>query len=188
MSQLFEEKDFVNLSKPSGQRIRRSKAPIAIGALLLFMIGGALFPTMIPILALASVLITLITRCIDPEEAYQAVEWRVIFMIFGMLGLGMALDKTGLAEGCGSVGRQHVPGIRSSCGFAGSLSPHRRDDRNDQQQRGGRSSDAHRDRGGIEARSRPQTLCHRGDVRLFSEFCHPHRLSDEHLRLRGWRI
>ena len=98
MSKLFQEKDFVNLSKPKGQMIRRGKAPIAIGALLLFMIGGALFPTMIPILALASVLVTLVTRCIDPEEAYQAVEWRVIFMIFGMLGLGMALDKTGVAE------------------------------------------------------------------------------------------
>ncbi|MDF1754772.1 MAG: SLC13 family permease [Verrucomicrobiales bacterium] len=98
MSELFNEKDFVNLSKPKAQSIRRAKAPIAIGALLLFMVGGALFPPMIPFLALASVLITLITRCIDPEEAYQAVEWRVIFMIFGMLGLGMALNETGIAE------------------------------------------------------------------------------------------
>ena len=97
MSKLFEEKDFVNLSKPKARSIRRRKAPIAVGALLLFMIGGALFPKMIPILALAAVLITLITRCIDPDEAYQAVEWRVIFMIFGMLGLGMALNETGVA-------------------------------------------------------------------------------------------
>ncbi len=98
MSQLFEEKDFVNLSKPKERSVRRTKAPIAIGALLLFMIGGALFPPMIPVLAITSVLITLVTRCIDAEEAYQAVEWRVIFMIFGMLGLGMGLDKTGVAE------------------------------------------------------------------------------------------
>ncbi len=97
MNELFLEKDFINLSKPQAQTLRRSKAPIAIGSLLLFMIGGALMPAYIPILALAAVAITLITRCLDPEDAYQAVEWRVIFMIFGMLGLGKGIEQTGLA-------------------------------------------------------------------------------------------
>jgi len=98
MSEMFGRKDFVNLSKSKEQPIRRKKAPIAIGALLLFMVGGALRPDMIPVLAIAAVLITLITKCIDPEEAYRAVEWKVIFMIFGMLGLGMGLQETGVAE------------------------------------------------------------------------------------------
>jgi len=98
MNELFSEKDFVNLSKPKERPVRRGKAPIAIGALLLFMIGGAIFPSYIPVLALTAALITLITRCIDPEEAYEAVEWRVIFMIFGMLGLGIGLQETGLVS------------------------------------------------------------------------------------------
>ncbi|MEM9283976.1 MAG: SLC13 family permease [Verrucomicrobiota bacterium] len=98
MNELFNEKDFVNLSKPKERPIRRTKAPIAIGALLLFMIGGAFAPAYIPILALVAVVVTLSTRCIDPDEAYQAVEWKVIFMIFGMLGLGIGLEKTGLAR------------------------------------------------------------------------------------------
>ena len=97
MSELFNEKDFVNLSKPKGRPIRHSKAPIAIIALISFMIGGAFMPAYIPIFALVAVLITLATKCIDPDEAYQSVEWKVIFMIFGMLGLGMALERTGLA-------------------------------------------------------------------------------------------
>ncbi|MDF1741019.1 MAG: SLC13 family permease [Verrucomicrobiales bacterium] len=98
MGELFAEKDFVNLTKPRGRSIRRRKAPIAIGALLLFMIGGALYPAYIPILAMTAAVLTLVTRCIDPDEAYNAVEWKVIFMIFGMLGLGVALEKTGLAR------------------------------------------------------------------------------------------
>lgn len=98
MNELFNEKDFVNLSKPKGRPIRREKAPIAIAALLLFMVGGALLPAYIPIFALTGALITLVTRCIDPEEAYEAVEWKVIFMIFGMLGLGIGLEQTGLAR------------------------------------------------------------------------------------------
>lgn len=98
MTDLFNEKDFVNLSKPKGRPIRRGKAPIAIGALLLFMVGGALLPAYIPIFALTAALLTLVTKCIDAEEAYEAVEWKVIFMIFGMLGLGMGLEHTGLAR------------------------------------------------------------------------------------------
>lgn len=97
MNELFSEKDFVNLSKPKGRPIRHSKAPIAMTALISFMIGGAFMPAYIPIFALVAVLITLATNCIDPDEAYQSVEWKVIFMIFGMLGLGMALERTGLA-------------------------------------------------------------------------------------------
>jgi len=98
MNEMFAKRDFVNLSKPQAQPIRREKAPIAIGALLLFILGGARFPHLIPILAIAAVLITLITKCIDADEAYRAVEWKVIFMIFGMLGLGMCLQETGVAS------------------------------------------------------------------------------------------
>ncbi len=103
MNELFARKDFVNLTKPTEQPIRRSKAPIAIFALLMFMIGGALIPKFIPILALAGVVLTLVTKCIDPEEAYKAVEWKVIFMIYGMLGLGMGLQETGLAKIAGET-------------------------------------------------------------------------------------
>lgn len=98
MSELFNEKDFVNLSKPKERPVRYSKAPIAVFALLTFMIGGAVLPAYIPIFALFAAILTLITRCIDPDEAYKAVEWKVIFMIFGMLGLGMGLERSGLAR------------------------------------------------------------------------------------------
>ncbi|MEM1297399.1 MAG: SLC13 family permease, partial [Verrucomicrobiota bacterium] len=98
MNDLFIEKDFINLSKPMDQPFRTTKAPIAIGALLVFMIGGALVPFMIPILALTAVLVTLVTKCIDTQDAYEAVEWRVIFMIFGMLGLGLCLQEVQIAD------------------------------------------------------------------------------------------
>lgn len=84
--------------------LRRSKAPIAIAALLLFMVLGALggnfgIPHLpIVLLALIGALLVLITRCVQPQEAYRAIEWKVVFMIFGMLGLGMAIDKSGLAQ------------------------------------------------------------------------------------------
>jgi di/tricarboxylate transporter len=98
MNRLFGEKDFVNLSKPSQRSLRRSKAPIAIGALVLFVIFAAFDVLPVAPLAVTAVVLTLLTRCIDPQEAYSAVDWRVIFLIFGMLGVGKAMENTGAAD------------------------------------------------------------------------------------------
>ena len=44
-----------------------------------------------------------LTQSITPEEAYNAIEWKVIFMLAGVLSMGTALEKTGgaalIAEG-----------------------------------------------------------------------------------------
>ncbi len=99
MNELFQQRDFINLSRPQGRPVRRSKVPFAVGALLLFMVAGALTDTPLVILALGAALLTLFTRCVEPNEAYAAIEWKVIFLIFGMLGMGLALQETGVAEG-----------------------------------------------------------------------------------------
>ncbi len=104
MQQLFELKDFVNLSEPKEIAIRSKKAPFAIAAILAFMIVGLLSginiipPTPIVLVALSAAVFVLATRCIDPSEAYQAIEWKVIFLIIGMLGLGQALQYSGVAD------------------------------------------------------------------------------------------
>jgi len=104
MHSLFQRRDFINLSEPETTMLRPSKAPIAIAALLLFMVlgalGGRLGVPAIPIvqLAITSAMIVLLPRCVQPQEAYRAIEWKVVFMIFGMLGLGMAIETSGLAQ------------------------------------------------------------------------------------------
>jgi len=98
MQALFELKDFINLSEPQQQTTRPKKALIAILALLSFMIVGALggfgvIPKVpIALVALSSAILVLLTRCVEPAEAYQAIDWKVIFLIFGMLGLGNAME------------------------------------------------------------------------------------------------
>jgi di/tricarboxylate transporter len=94
MNALFAEKDFVNLSRPKQRGFRRSKAPLAIAALLLFLLLGSLSPIPIVGVALAAVLLVLLTGCLEATDAYRAVEWKVVFMIFGMLGLGLGLQQT----------------------------------------------------------------------------------------------
>ncbi len=38
-----------------------------------------------------------LTGCLTLEEAYRSIEWKVIFLLGGVLALGMALEKTGAA-------------------------------------------------------------------------------------------
>lgn len=109
MRRLFQQKDFINLSEPKHQVLRIKKAPIVLAALGLFVVMGALgghfgVPSLPTVqLALASALLVLVTRCLDPHEAFQAIEWKVIFMICGMLGIGMAMDQSGLAANIAQV-------------------------------------------------------------------------------------
>lgn len=114
MRRLFQQKDFINLSEPKHQALRKGKAPIVLLALGVFVVVGALggnfgipqVPTVL--LALTSALMVLVTRCLDPQEAFSAIEWKVIFMICGMLGLGMAMDQSGLAGNLATASVQLV--------------------------------------------------------------------------------
>jgi len=90
---LSQERDFINLSQSNCRPLRRSKVPFAVGALLLFMFLAAFKVAPLIVLALGAALLTLFSKCLEPSEAYDAIDWKVIFMIFGMLGLGTALQK-----------------------------------------------------------------------------------------------
>lgn len=103
MQRLFQQKDFINLSAPKHQESRTHKAPFVLISLAAFILIGALggnfdiprVPTVL--LAMCCAFGVLVTRCLDPHEAFQAIEWKVVFMICGMLGLGMAMTHSGLA-------------------------------------------------------------------------------------------
>jgi di/tricarboxylate transporter len=61
-------------------------------------------------LALIAAILLILVKCLDLEEAYEAIEWKLLFIIFGMLALGQAMESTGaahlIASGVtGAVGR-----------------------------------------------------------------------------------
>lgn len=47
---------------------------------------------------LAGSLAMVLTGCLTADEAYDAIEWKSIFLVVGMLPMGLALTKTGIAE------------------------------------------------------------------------------------------
>ncbi|HVR35253.1 MAG TPA: SLC13 family permease [Methylomirabilota bacterium] len=113
MNRLLEERDFVNLTEPRQRPLRRHKAPIAIAAIMGVMILSALGVLPIVALAILAAVGVVMARCVDPAEAYESVDWKILFMIFGMLGLGRAMEETGaamlVANGLTSVLKSYNP-------------------------------------------------------------------------------
>jgi di/tricarboxylate transporter len=48
--------------------------------------------------ALVGALALLWSGILTPREAYESVDWQVLMMLYGLLGLGMAMQTTGTAE------------------------------------------------------------------------------------------
>ncbi|MBL9216695.1 MAG: SLC13 family permease [Opitutaceae bacterium] len=63
--------------------------------------------------AILACVIVFATGCLKPKEGYQAVEWNLLFLIYGMLALGLAMEKTGtsvfLVDRLLWLGNQFVP-------------------------------------------------------------------------------
>ncbi len=74
-----------------------TKAPLA-GTLMLAVVAAVVFGLFpISIAAVAGATLMVVTRCLTMEQAYNAIHWRSIFLIAGMLPLGVAMEKTGTA-------------------------------------------------------------------------------------------
>ncbi|MEM8793085.1 MAG: SLC13 family permease, partial [Pseudomonadota bacterium] len=95
---LAAEQGLADLTQPTERPYRRERAPIVLGTLALVVIGAAIGVMPIAALAVIGVAIVLLTRCIDAEEAFEAVELRLLVLIFSMLGVGVALQDTGAVD------------------------------------------------------------------------------------------
>lgn len=95
ISRLANEMDLVDVTKPSARAFRRQQRPIAVAALigLVALAGFGVAP--IFFLAILAVALVLLTKCIDADEAFAAVDGRLLALIFSMLAIGVALEATG---------------------------------------------------------------------------------------------
>ena len=92
---LLNERTLVNLSEPQARPLRRTRAPIAVAAILGVMVLAALEVMPIAGLAIIAAAVVLVFRCVDAEEAFEVVDWRILVLIFGMLALSVAMENAG---------------------------------------------------------------------------------------------
>ena len=73
----------------------RAKMPLVIGAVAAMVVSVSFFSIPIVAAAIAVVALLLLSGVIDPKHAYDAVEWRILILIYSMLALGQAMDTSG---------------------------------------------------------------------------------------------
>ena len=105
--------NLINIAETETRPFRRFRAPVAIATMLGIIALAALGVWTIELLAITGVAIVLLTRCIDPEEAWRSIDGNVIVLIFGMLAVGVGL------EGAGTVNLI----VDAALPYLGSLSP-----------------------------------------------------------------
>jgi di/tricarboxylate transporter len=93
-----ENGELISLNTVQERTFLRNKAPIAIIATLAVMLLAALGIMPIEGLAIIGAVTVLATRCLDVEDAYKAVDWKILSLIFGMLAISVAMDKVGLVK------------------------------------------------------------------------------------------
>jgi di/tricarboxylate transporter len=68
-----------------------------VGAIVTMMALAQLGLLPIAALALIAAVAVVALGCLDSKEAYEAIHWRILMLIFGMLALGTAMQETGTA-------------------------------------------------------------------------------------------
>ena len=98
IDRLESQKLIVTLSEYEKKKTNYRKAIPAILIGIGVILVASLNLTGILISAMVGALLMILTGVLTPNEAYKAVEWKVIFMMAGVLSMGSALEKTGGAE------------------------------------------------------------------------------------------
>ena len=96
--QLREDGDFTLLEDMAPIRSSPIQARIVLLTLAAIVLISALTPVKIASAALGGCLLILWLKCVSPQEAYKAIDWTIIFMLYGMLALGEAMESSGAAR------------------------------------------------------------------------------------------
>jgi di/tricarboxylate transporter len=98
LKMLGREPDFIVLTETAQEELRLEKMKLSI-----LIMGGILLPVImgwvpIYIAAIVGAALMVLFGCLTMEEAYRQIEWKAVFLIAGLLPLGIALDHTGTAR------------------------------------------------------------------------------------------
>jgi di/tricarboxylate transporter len=92
------EPDFLVLTEEVQEAPHLKKAPLALLIMAVVLAPVILGWLPIALAAVMGVVLMIVTGCLTMEEAYRSIEWKAIFLIAGMLPLGIAMERTGAAS------------------------------------------------------------------------------------------
>lgn len=95
---LSQEGSFLSLNETTISPPLRSRMAVAVGILAAVVLSSAFDLISITSAALVGAVLAVLTGCLELRNAYKAIEWNVLFLIYGMLGIGLAMQNSGGAE------------------------------------------------------------------------------------------
>lgn len=95
---LSRDPDFLVLTEELQEPVRSERAPVAAAIMLGLILTVALGFLPIAIAAVVAATLMVLTGCLNMEEAYRHIQWRAVFLIAGMLPMGIAMANSGAAR------------------------------------------------------------------------------------------
>lgn len=95
---LKEKPDLVFTEDVQGEILRTDKVKFAVGSLILSLIMILGFHVQLSIALLTGALTMVMTKVLSIDEAYDSVDWMTVFLLGGLIPLGIAFEKTGAAK------------------------------------------------------------------------------------------
>ena len=95
---LENDSDFLILTPLGQEPPDTRRAPLAAGIMVGVIAAVMAGYAPISVAAVVGGTVMVLTGCLNMEQAYRAIDWRAIFLIAGMLPLGIAMQETGAAE------------------------------------------------------------------------------------------
>lgn len=93
-----QSSDFIITSEMEMAEFRRNRALVAVAIVSGVVISATFGLAPIVVTSLLGAIALVLAGCISLEEAYGAIDWKIIFLLAGVLSLGVALDQSGAAS------------------------------------------------------------------------------------------
>jgi len=90
--------DMLIISEEPSFKFNLIKMILTISTVIMVVLLASLNIFPIGMAAILGVIVLILLRVLEVEEAYRSIDWKVIFMLAGILSMGVALEKTGAAE------------------------------------------------------------------------------------------
>ncbi|AZR93735.1 sodium:proton symporter [Bordetella trematum] len=90
--------NLIVLSEREAEKEMGWRAPFALATMALVILVSALGWVPISITSLIGAVAMTLAGCLKADDVYDAVDWRIIILMAGLLPLGMAMSETGAAQ------------------------------------------------------------------------------------------
>lgn len=95
---LKDQPDFVFTQPIKGEVMYPEKAKLAVTGLILALTLALGFHVQLSIALLSGALFMVLSKVLTIDEAYKSVDWMTVFLLAGLIPLGIAFQKTGAAN------------------------------------------------------------------------------------------